>query len=360
MAEGAGVPIKKVTLAYVNNRFVYRGKGDYQGLLNYEDITTEVFDRVPDVELWVGKLRKVLGGKEPVIRVGRHCNEPYACSFQDYCQSKEPAMAEHPVAMLPHGGALAERMAALGISDLRDVPPTELKNELHHRIQQAHISGQSYLNPEAGKALGKLGWPRYYLDFETIAFSVPIWKGTRPYQQVPFQWSCHQETKSGKLFHTAFLDTSGDAPMEDFASSLIKTVGKRGPVFVYNKAFEALRIKELADMLPAMREPLLAIVDRLVDLLPITRDHYYHPDMRGSFSIKAVLPTVAPDLDYENLENVQDGGMAQKAWLEAVSDSTSEQRRAVLRQGLLDYCERDTLAMVKLADFLQYGESLIG
>ena len=159
--------------------------------------------------------------------------------------------------------------------------------------------------------------------------------------------------KSGKLFHTGFLDTSGDAPMEDFASSLIKAVGKRGPVFVYNQAFEAARIRELADMLPAMREPLLAIVARLVDLLPITRDHYYHPDMRGSFSIKAVLPTVAPDLAYENLEFVQDGGMAQQAWLEAVSDATPEARKTELRQGLLDYCERDTLAMVRLADFLQ-------
>lgn len=353
VAQGTGVPIKKVTLAYVNNRFVYRGKGNYQGLLNQEDITAPVLALVPMVGQWVTELRKVLAGKEPAIRVGKHCGTPYACPFQDYCQSQEAAPAEHPVGILPHSGGLVERMAGLGVSDLRDVPPAALKSALHHRIQQAHVSGQPYLDPNAGRALGKLGWPRYYLDFETIAFSVPIWKGTRPYQQVPFQWSCHHETKSGNLFHTAFLDDSGQAPMEDFAASLVKAVGKRGPVFVYNQAFEATRIKELADILPAMREPLLAIVERLVDLLPITRDHYYHPDMQGSFSIKAVLPTVAPDLDYGNLEHVQDGGMAQQAWLEMVSDATPAQRRAELRQGLLDYCERDTLAMVRLADFLQ-------
>ncbi|TAL90250.1 MAG: DUF2779 domain-containing protein [Candidimonas sp.] len=352
---GAGVKVRKVTLAFVNNRFLYRGKSNYQGLLNYEDITAQVFERVPMVEQWVARLRKVLGGKEPAINVGTQCGTPYACPFTAYCQSKEPAPAEHPVGILPRSGEIVERMAALGIDDLRDVPPAALKNALHHRIRQAHISGRSYLDPEAGQALSKLGWPRYYLDFETIAFPVPIWKGTRPYQQVPFQWSCHHETKSGNLFHTAFLDTSGHAPMKDFASSLIKAVGKRGPVFVYNQAFEAARIKELAQMLPAMREPLLAIVDRLVDLLPITREHYYHPDMRGSFSIKAVLPTVAPDLDYENLEHVQDGGMAQQAWLEAVSDATPEERKTELSQGLLDYCERDTLAMVRLADFLQGG-----
>ncbi|HBT34470.1 MAG TPA: DUF2779 domain-containing protein [Pusillimonas sp.] len=351
--NGAGVKVRKVTLAFVNNRFVYREKNNYQGLLSYEDITAQVFERVPGIEQWVAKLRKVLDGKEPAINVGTQCSTPYACPFMVYCQSKEPASAEHPVGILPRSGEIVERMAALGIDDLRDVPPAALRNALHHRIRQAHISDRPYLDPEAGQVLRRLGWPRYNLDFETIAFPVPIWKGTRPYQQVPFQWSCHHEMKSGKLFHTGFLDTSGDAPMEDFASSLIKAVGKRGPVFVYNQAFEAARIRELADMLPAMREPLLAIVARLVDLLPITREYYYHPDMRGSFSIKAVLPTVAPDLAYGNLEFVQDGGMAQQAWLEAVSEATSEQRRAELRQGLLDYCERDTLALVRLADFLQ-------
>ncbi|HWK71856.1 MAG TPA: DUF2779 domain-containing protein [Burkholderiaceae bacterium] len=353
VANGAGVPIKKVTLAFVNNEFVYRGKGNYQGLLNHEDITASVFKRVPLVEQWVKGLRKMLAGKEPSVRVGKHCGTPYACPFQGYCQSREPAPAEHPVGMLPRSKTLVESMESSGVSDLRDVPPAELKSALFRRIQQAHISNRPYLDSRAGHSLNALGWPRYYVDFETIFFPVPIWKGTRPYQQVPFQWSCHQETKSGKLFHTAFLDGSGQAPMEDFAASLVKAVGKRGPVFVYNQGFEASCIKGLAKLLPKMRAPLLAIVPRLVDLLPITRTHYYHPDMRGSFSLKAVLPTVAPDLDYASLEDVQDGGMAQQAWLEMVSANTTEQRKVQLRQGLLAYCERDTLAMVRLAEFLQ-------
>src|SRR5690606_14327795 len=158
VAEGAGVPIKKVTLAYVNNRFVYRGKGNYQGLLSHEDITAQVFEHVPMVEQWVTGLRKVLNGREPAIRAGNHCNTPYACPFQDYCRSKEPAPAEHPVGLLPHSGALVERMAALSVDDLRDVPPSALKNALHRRIQQAHISGQPYLDPAAGQDLSNRGW----------------------------------------------------------------------------------------------------------------------------------------------------------------------------------------------------------
>ena len=105
-------------------------------------------------------------------------------------------------------------------------------------------------------------------------------------------------------------------------------------------------------MFPDIADGLLALVARMVDLLPITRDHYYHPAMMGSWSIKAVLPTIAPELDYENLVDVADGGQAQLAYLEAVDPDTSADRRALLDQALRRYCGRDTMAMVRLTQVL--------
>jgi hypothetical protein len=243
-------------------------------------------------------------------------------------------------------------MAADGITDLRLVPESALKSALHRRIRNAHQSGKAVLEPGAAPILKSLSWPRYYLDFETIAMSVPRWAGTRPYQSVPFQWSCHIQTRSGGLTHKCFLDTSSASPIEGFASSLLAVLGTKGPILVYNQSFEAARIRELAQMLPKLAPMLGALHERMVDLLPITRDNYYHPAMRGSFSIKRVLPTVAPNLDYGGLEDVQDGGMAQQAWMEIVHPDTSKERRSKLRHALLAYCERDTLAMVRLATFL--------
>ena len=143
-----------------------------------------------------------------------------------------------------------------------------------------------------------LSYPRYYLDFETITFTAPIWVGTRPYQQIPFQWSCHVESHTGKLKHHEWLADGQQDPRRAFVESLIETIGPRGTSLAYNASFERKRLEELASAFPEYEATLLSLMERIVDLLGIARDYYYHPDMRGSWSIKAVLPTIAPELDY--------------------------------------------------------------
>ncbi len=245
-----------------------------------------------------------------------------------------------------------EALLAEGIEDVRDIPAGRLANATHERIRRVTVSGRPELDPQAGKALRGLAYPRYYLDFETIAFPVPIWKSTRPYQPIPFQWSCHIERRDGALDHTEFLDLSGDDPTRAFAENLIKTLGDRGPIFVYNQGFEGRVLEDLAQRHRKLAPGLQAIKSRLVDLLPIARESYYHPAMRGSWSIKAVLPTIAPELDYAELEDVQDGGQAQEAYLEAVAPETERSRKAEIMAALRRYCGRDTEAMIRLARLL--------
>ena len=182
-----------------------------------------------------------------------------------------------------------------------------------------------------------------------------LWPGTRPYEQLPFQWSCHCEDRSGALSHREFLDLSGADPTRAFAKTLIAALGTKGPICVYNQGFEGRVIRELALRYPELAESLAALLSRLIDLLPLTRAHYYHPAMKGSWSIKAVLPTIAPDLDYAELSEVQDGGGAQEAYREAIAPDTPPDRKQVLDQALRRYCGRDTEALVRLAAFLKQG-----
>ena len=140
--------------------------------------------------------------------------------------------------------------------------------------------------------------------------------------------------------------------MRAFAESLLTTLKTAGPILVYNQAFEGRIIRELAARFPDLEAALTALLPRLVDLLPLTRQHYYHPDMKGSWSIKAVLPTIAPDLDYATLDGVQDGGQAQQAYLEAITPETPTTRKKAIERSLKAYCGRDTEAMVRLAHFL--------
>jgi hypothetical protein len=214
------------------------------------------------------------------------------------------------------------------------------------------VAGKPELLPGARKFTDELEYPRFYLDFETVAPAVPVWPGTRPYQVIPFQWSCHLERGPGEVTHLEFLDLSGELPMRRLAEAMIRALGTKGPVLMYT-SYERKVIEGLATMFPDLAPELQALAGRLVDLHPVTRLNYYHPDMLGSWSIKAVLPTIAPKLDYSNLEGIQEGTGASSAYLEAIGPGTSAQRKEELRVDLLKYCKHDTKAMLALVHFFE-------
>jgi predicted RecB family nuclease len=348
--RGAGIPVKSVELRHINREFVYPGNDDYRGLFTSGDIQDAVEKLQPDVPKWVEDAQAILGRAEPNVPMGRHCDAPYECPFKARCASLAGAGPQYPVTLLKgkNGQRLADELAREGFVDLRDVPASRISDdEKLHRIHAAVKSGQPFLDPGARKAIATWAYPRYHLDFETIDFAVPRWAGTRPYEQVPFQWSCHIDDGDGTLERASFLDFSGNDPSRACAEELLEALGSRGAVIAYNAGFEKGVIARLAERFPDLSGRLQAINARVVDLLPVVRNHYYHRDMFGSFSMKAVLPTVAPEMDYSGLDEVQDGGAAQLAYLEAIQPETTEVRREALRAKLLAYCERDTLAMTR-------------
>jgi hypothetical protein len=227
-----------------------------------------------------------------------------------------------------------------------------LTNELHRRVHQATLTGETYHDVDGARA-AMAGWayPRTWLDFETITFAVPRWIGTRPYQQVPFQFSAHIEATDGQIDHREFLSLDGADPRRPCAEALVALVPQTGAVVGYNASFERTRVLELAEAFPDLADNLRSMADRIVDLLPVTRKNWYHRDQRGSWSIKAVLPTVAPELDYSNLQ-VKDGSNAQQVYLEAIQGATEDRKREI-DIALRAYCGRDTEAMIVLAAALR-------
>ena len=350
IARAAGVPLSGVALAHIDHRWVYRGDGDYRGLLVEKDLSKEAFARGEEVRQWIAEARKVAGKRcAPEIGTGAHCADPYECGFLGHCQGSEPK-AEHPIRCLPGRWSreLHTHVEENQVTELGDAPD-HLLNDRQLRVKKVTLSGRSHFDREkAAQALAAHEAPAYFMDFETVMFAVPIWKGTRPYQTIPFQFSVHRFSGAGKLGHKAFLDLSGGDPSESFAAALIAACGKRGPVFVYNAGFETGRINELAERFPRLTEPLRAINERVVDLLPIAREYYYHPCQQGSWSLKKVLPAACPDLDYADLDGVRDGGMAMDAFLEAIAPETDAARKAEIERQLLDYCALDTYALARL------------
>ncbi|MDO8263270.1 MAG: DUF2779 domain-containing protein [Gallionella sp.] len=348
VAQSAGVPLQSMVLAHIDSSWTYPGAGDYSGLLKENDLTTEAFSRTEEVKAWIEKAQETSASPaEPATETGAHCDTPFSCGFYDYCSRDEPK-AQYPVSWLPYFGAKAQQLAEQGVIELADVPD-DLLNPKQQRVKTHTLANTVFFDAAGAAAdLSVHSLPAYFLDFETIQFAVPIWKGTRPYQQNTFQFSLHTLSASGQLDHTEFLDLSGGDPSEPFAQALIAVCGESGPVYVYNAAFETSRMSELAIRYPQFSVALLAINARVVDLLPIARERYYHPSQQGSWSIKKVLPAVVPELRYDALDGVQDGGMAMEAFLEAIHPDTQAERKNQIEQQLLAYCKLDTYAMVRL------------
>lgn len=349
VARSAGVPLASISVAYINKDWVHPGTDSFDGLLLEEDLTKDAASRESDVRTWIEEGHAVAASaSEPARKTGDHCSQPFDCSFSTYCQGQEP-QARHPITCLPRiSKATKAFVAENDLLELADVPD-HLLSETQLRVKTHTISGKPFFDAKGAAAeLSKHKLPATFLDFETISFAVPIWKGTRPYQQIPFQFSAHRLSRSGELKHEAFLDLTGQDPSKRFASALLDACGGTGPVFVYNAGFEKARISALAKRYASFRKALIAINERLVDLLPMAQRFLYHPSQQGSWSIKAVLPAVVPSLDYGSLEGVQDGGMAMEAYLEAIHPETVAERRGVIERQLLTYCKLDTYAMVRI------------
>lgn len=363
--QGFGLPLARVELNLLDNQWRYPGAGDYTGLFRQLDVTAEVRARMDQVPAWLKQAQAVLAGDMPRIVTGKQCSNPYKCPFKGHCVKLDPPEPEHPIELLPDlaGKVLARKLRdAKGYNSILDPTPEELTGkqaDLYHRIQYAHRMGKAVLEPGSDVALKALPYPRYYFDFEGIDLPVPRWKGVRPYEHIPFQWSCHIERSSGVFEHAEFLDLTGNDPSLACIERMREVINPKddGPIFVYHIVYEKFRLEGLAVRNPEYANLLEKYISRLFDLYPVVKQSFYHPQMRGSFSVKKVLPVIAPDLSYTELEEIQEGTAAQVAYLYATLDpDTSASRKADLEAKLRVYCMQDTWALVEIAHFLARSE----
>jgi hypothetical protein len=349
IARSAGVNLASVSLAHIDSSWTYPGGGDYVGLLAEENFTEETLARATEVGQWLDGAQEVAARTaEPDVATGPQCSDPFDCGFCNYC-NRDKVCPEYPLSGLPWFRQKRKDLCTeQGIKDLRNVPD-DLLTPQQQMVKDHTVAQTVYFDAEGAKAaLAPHGFPALFLDFETTSMAVPQWKGTRPYQDIPFQFSLHTLTEAGSVQHTAFLDLSGQDPSASFAKALVQACGNTGPVFVFNAGFEKRIIAAAARRFPEFAEALEHLRSRIVDLLPIARSFHYHPSQHGKWGIKSVLPAVCPDLNYGNLDGVQDGGAAMNVFRESIHPQTAPERKQEIERDLLAYCRLDTFAMVRL------------
>jgi len=347
----SGIPIRRACLCHLDTSYLYEGAAyNLARLFRVVDMTAQCEALLPQIPSLLEQMRAVLAAPEaPAVSTGRHCTYPYQCPFYGHCHVDQP---EHHISQLPR--ARAELLAALenaGIDDIRAIPADfPGLTPLQQRVRKAVLTNRVYLDTALARQLRLLQLPLHFLDFETFNPALPLFRGTRPYQVIPFQWSLRTLEESGRLSHRDFLHDEQDDPRRAFAESLLRAVGAVGRILVYS-GFEAARLRDLACSYPELSQQLDAILDgRIIDLLPLVRSYCYHPAFHGSFSIKSVLPALVPELGYDDLV-INDGVLASMAYAEMIKPDTPPERRTEIRADLLSYCRRDTLALVELFRF---------
>lgn len=314
VVSGCGVDVGNAYLMHFNRDYVRRGEINVNELFISDNILHEVIQKQTEVKVNIPILLSMLEGQEPTVEMGSYCHNPYECDFQEYCK-----------AFLPK------------------VEPVELSNL--PVVNEAEVK----------RFVNSIEYPVCHLDFETIMPGVPLFNESRPYQQIPFQYSLHiQENKGGEIIHKEYLAPSNQNidPRLGLIQNMISETGTAKTILVYNIAFERTRIKELMRDFPEFEKELQSINDRLMDLIiPFRKKFYRTETMEGSSSIKKVLPALCPDLSYSVLE-IGNGMDASNAFLDLYFSNDEEYINEV-RQHLLKYCHLDTLAMVKILEVLE-------
>lgn len=387
-------------------------KARLAGLTASLDATAEVEELEPEVraaaESFVASLVPEPRRIPPVL--GGHCRD---CEFR-VGDDEEPngflecwgdrGRARPHVLELYQGREFKEELIAAGVSGIHEITDAHFEGRSgayaeRQRIQVRHArSGEEWIGPGLGEALAAARYPLHFIDFEAAGLAVPHHKGMRPYGRIAWQWSCHTlDAPDAPLRHTEFINTEFEWPNERFAASLRAQLGDRGSVLVWS-GFEGSILRSVADELTAVGSgdrDLAAWLNatgmppkmngaRLLDLLQLCREQYYHPRMGGSNSIKAVLdalwkgvpevrgrfaeltgqegdPELGPYAALPALtingvdQRVAEGTGAVRAYFAMVygAERDDPDTRAAWRRLLLDYCRLDTLAMVLIFEHWQ-------
>lgn len=355
--EHCGVTVTGTYLVCINSDYVRGEDLDIQQLFKIVDISDWVESETPLIPSRLKLAEKTLASPdEPTCDIGEHCADPYDCAYWEYCSRHLPKPSVFDLYRL--SGKKKFEYYRKGMVSYEDMLAAPKLNEKQLRQIQFQLTDCGDHIDQGGiqDFLNTLSYPLYFLDFETMQPVIPPYSGTKPYQQIPFQYSLHYiEEPGGELKHKEFLAESGPDPRRAIAESLCRDIPRNVSVTAYNKGFECGRLKELAAQFPDLAAHLLNIQDNIRDLLtPFQSGYYYNRAMGGSFSIKSVLPALFPDdpsLDYHNLEGVHNGSEAMTIFPK-IKDMPPEEQ-VITRKQLLAYCKLDTYAMVKVWEALR-------
>jgi predicted RecB family nuclease len=345
--QESGVRITGADVMHLNRECHFP---DLETLFQHADVTTAVEPLLNKVGWEIDAQLQMLDGPLPDVPIGRQCHEPYECPFINRCWPKDP---DHIMRLYNIGPKKGCDFLLTGVNQISDLPATQKLNVTQKRQIRAMQEQRIIVEPGLAKTLETFNCRLGFLDFETIQRAVPVWPGMAPWEQAPAQFSYHEASGDGTYTHAEYLAEGPKDCRPELAQRMVDATKGAERVAHYSH-FEKTRIKGLQEAVPELRDELEELEHKLIDLLPVVRENVYHPDFLGSFSMKSILTPLVPDLTYNDLVIV-DGLVAsvEIARLLFVAGKIPKEEHDRVRQDLLNYCERDTWAMVKVLERLR-------
>ena len=338
---GAGLDLAGTCLMHIDTGYFYEGgEVDLEALFALDDVSTVVAERQGKVPEQLEAMKSILReSSPPSIEPDDRCHSPYECPFWAHCTKDKPLRW---IYHLPGPKKVVQQLVQEGITSIDEIPEAANLSITQRRVKD----NVEWASDDLARVLQSVEYPVHHLDFETVMLAVPKFSRMKPYQSIPVQWSNHIELQSGEIIHHEFLHGEATEPRRQWAERLLESLGEQGTIVVYSSYEEAM-MKQVAEAFPELRKVFSAVIKRLWDLYPVIKEHYYHPDFQGSYSIKSVLPVMVPELSYRDLL-IQEGAQAASEYYRMVFIEEDWIEQARIKEALLQYCARDTMAMVRL------------
>lgn len=356
--EKAGLKVRKMFVLHVNNEYVRDGEVDKEAISKRSEVTEEVREIIDETIDNIERAKKVLANKNEMPDISPRHLKSGGDTLSEWMEIFQAVKGELPTYSIYNLASVDPKtigwLEDQGIEVLQDIPLDAPLSKKQLRQVEAMRSGEQKVDEgEIRDFINSLEYPLYFFDYETMAGVIPAFDGYRPYQQVPFQYSLHIQEKPGaELIHKEYLHSENTDPVPSLLKQMKEDFGGKGSVISWYMPFEKGRNSEMAKTHKDSEKFLLNINDRMVDLMvPFSKGWFVDKDFFGSASIKSVLPVLLPDLTYKNL-NIQNGGVAQRVWMETVLKGKNPEKKQQILEDLRKYCELDTYAMVAIFKYL--------
>ena len=351
----SGCKLKDIAIVHINTGYVKQGPIDVQKLFTIASVLPQALENQTFVESKIKEFKNILASSTiPEVEIGPHCSDPYGCDFTEHCWQHIPKQT-----LFSYKGLRGKEKWDLfksNIYKIDDIPDNYPLGKAGQVVVSAEKNNREYINKASIRSfVADIHYPIYYLDFETLFMvTIPIYDNSSPFQQIPFQYSLHiRRSKNAELEHYEYLAEANRNidPRIAFIKQLVAEMGTEGSILAYNMSFEIGRLKELKDIAPQYTNEIDNMIARFIDLMnPFRSKHYYTPSMKGSYSIKKVLPALVPELSYEGMD-IANGSDASASFMKLFNETDSETIQKT-RTDLLEYCKLDTQAMVEILDVL--------